>query len=73
MKELFSALDTPGGHMAITLMLIFFGFGILSINPPSTGAALAHDMVVGAIGVMFGAMKGNGGKQAQPPAEPPKP
>lgn len=61
--------------MAITLMLVFFGLGILVSNPPNGAAALAHDMVVGALGVMFGAMKGqNGAKVSVQPKqdEPPK-
>lgn len=60
-KALCAALDSPGGHMIMTLGLIFFGFGYLLANPPATAGQLAHDLVVGAIGVFFGAMKGQNG------------
>lgn len=72
MTRILACMDTPGGHMFITLMLIFFGFGILIVNPPTTASQLAHDLVVGATGVLFGAMKGqNGSKITVTPKQDP--
>jgi len=76
LKEFLAAIDTPGGHMIQMQMLILFGFGVLIANPPTTAGALAHDLVVGAIGVLFGSMKGqNGGRVtiSDPRAKPVEP
>jgi hypothetical protein len=74
MKDLFSALDTPGGHMAISLFLVIFGCGMLAgvgeTHPPLQ--QVAHDIVIGAVGILWMAMKGQNGGRVTVTAPPPK-
>lgn len=64
MKALFDQIDTPGGHICACFLLIAIGAAFFKFGIPK-----AEDLIVGATGVMFGAMRGNGARQANPPKE----
>ncbi len=79
MKELFAALDTPGGHMAVCIMLIVIGGGMHKFGLTVQG----DTMITSASAAIFFAMKGqNGGRvtvsdpranPVQPAVQEPKP
>ena len=78
MKDLFAALDTPGCHMVVALFLVVFGCGLLVGNGGSLPdvASVAHEIIGGALAVVWVAMKGlNGGRVtiSDPRANPVQP
>jgi hypothetical protein len=54
-------LDTPGGHILVCLLLICLGAALVKAHIPKS-----EDIIVGALGVLFGSMRGRGG--GPPPA-----
>jgi hypothetical protein len=56
MRAFFNDLDTPGGHLLVCLALILLGAIFTKFGIPK-----AEDMIVGAVGVLFGSMRGRGG------------
>ncbi len=63
--DFFAAIDTAGGHMMLMTALIVLGIAAHTRNPADP---LIHDFVVGAIGVLFGSLRGeNGAKKRLEP------
>jgi hypothetical protein len=60
MRPFLDNLDTPGGHIIVCLTLILLGAALWKCAIPKS-----EDVIVGAVGVLFGSMRGRGG---QPPA-----
>lgn len=52
---MFQQLDSPGGHIAVCLVLVIVGMGAAHINTPH-----ASELVVFALGVLSRSMYGNG-------------
>jgi hypothetical protein len=56
-KDTFIAqVDTPGGHIMVCLVVIAMAIGMYFLKIPEY-----KDMVVGALAVLFAAMRGKGG------------
>jgi hypothetical protein len=51
-------VDTPGGHILVCLTVIVIAVGMFFLKIPEY-----KDMVVGALAVLFAAMRGKGGAQ----------
>lgn len=63
LARLCNQLDTPGGHILTCLSLICIGAGLWKLGIPK-----ADDLIVGATGVLFAAMRGAGNGSAPPKA-----
>lgn len=63
-------LDSPSGHIAVCLLLIFFGCALLAAKGQQAIPS-AHDIVVFALGALGRSMIGQNG-QFRKPADPPK-
>ncbi len=68
--DFFAAIDTAGGHMMLMTSLIVLGIAAHTRNPADP---LIHDFVVGAIGVLFGSLRGENGakKRLEPKSDTP--
>ena len=68
--DFFAAIDTAGGHMMLMTALIVLGIAAHTRNPADP---LIHDFVVGAIGVLFGSLRGENGakKRLEPKTDTP--
>ena len=57
MRNFIQMIDTPGGHIVVCIILIFVGAGLWKLGMPK-----GDDLIVGATGVLFAAMWGDGSK-----------
>ena len=68
MRGFIGQIDTPGGHILICLILIAIAAGLWALHVPKS-----DDLMVGAMSVLFGSMRGRGGSGPEkdvPSAEP---
>ena len=56
MRGFIGQIDTPGGHILICLLLIGIAAGMWMCHVPKS-----DDLMVGAMSVLFGSMRGRGG------------
>lgn len=56
MRGFIGQIDTPGGHILICLILIAIAAGLWALHVPKS-----DDLMVGAMSVLFGSMRGRGG------------
>lgn len=69
MKDYIALLDTPGGHMLACLLLVVLGLAAFRYIDNNLGST----MVLGATGVLFGAMKGQNGSKMRLEPRPDRP
>lgn len=62
MRSFLSSLDTPGGHIVVCLALMILGAAFIKAHVPK-----GEDVIVGAVGVLYGSMRGRGGAPAPTP------
>jgi hypothetical protein len=62
LRSILDAIDTPGGHIIVCILLIGIGAGMWKLGMPK-----GDDLIVGATGVLFAAMRG-AGNGTKPPA-----
>jgi len=69
--DFFAIIDTAGGHMVNMNTLIVFAVMIHIFFAPND--ALVHDLAIGAIGVLFGSLRGENGakKRLEPKTDTP--